>query len=164
MARVLFRTELTPNAPASPLALRVLAGVLGGVASATAVGFWWLGAWPVLPFMGIEVGAALLLLRWHHRASLRACEVLELTERALHLTRTDHRGRVHLAVLEPYWLRVEVQELSGTAPRVWLTSHGKRVAVGNLLNAEERRELAAALTDALARWRSAPRAALANRA
>lgn len=162
MAQVLFRTELQANASATPLAFRVLAGLLGGVATATAVGFFWLGAWPVLPFMGIEVGAALLLLRWHRRASLRAREVLELTERALHLTRTDHHGRVHLAVLEPYWLRVEVQEVAGTAPLVWLTSHGRRVAVGSLLGADDRRELAAALSDALARWRSGPHPALAS--
>jgi uncharacterized membrane protein len=113
----------------------------------------------VLPFMGAEVGAALLLIRWHRKASLRAAEVLELTETHLHLTRTDHRGRVRETALEPYWLRVELREGGGDAPGVWLTSHGRRIRVGALLNADERRELAAALSDALARWKAAPRAA-----
>jgi uncharacterized membrane protein len=155
MAAVHFRTELRPNASASPLAFRVLACLLGGLATATAAGFFWLGAWPVLPFMGLEVGAALLLLRWHRGTSLRVAEVLELTDSALRLTRTDHRGRVRETALEPYWLRVEVQEDGAGAPRVWLTSHGQRIGVGALLNGPERRELAAALSAALRRWRGA---------
>jgi uncharacterized membrane protein len=155
MVAVQFRTELRPNASASPYAFRVLACLLGGLATATALGFLWLGAWPVLPFMGLEVGAALLLLRWHRRAVLRAGEVLELTDTELRLTRTDHFGRVRETALQPYWLRVEVHEGGADAPRVWLTSHGRSIGVGTLLNAEERRELAAALSAALQRWRAA---------
>jgi uncharacterized membrane protein len=152
MARTIFRTELTPNSSASPQGLRVLAMLLGGLAALTAGAFALLGAWPVLPFMGLEVGAALLLLRWHRRSALREREVVELTERALLLTRTDRRGRVRHEALEPYWLRVELGRLGGR-PRVLLRSHGRVIPLGASLTAEENRELHLALSDALARWR-----------
>lgn len=156
MDQVLFRAELRPNLSSSPRAVLVLAWLLGGLAGASATVFVLLGAWPVLPFLGVEVGAALLLLRWHRRASLRAAEVLELTGSRLRITRTDGAGRVREMALEPYWLRVEVEERPGAAPLVWLASHGRRFGVGGLLNGPERRELAAALAGALARWRGGP--------
>jgi uncharacterized membrane protein len=147
----LFRAELRPNSSASPRAFLILAWLLGGLAGATATVFVLLGAWPVLPFMGLEAGAALLLLRWHRISTAREAELLELTEREFRITRTDRHGRVRGIALEPYWLRAEY---SGQPPRVWLTSHGRRVSVGNALAEDERRDLHAALTDALARWRA----------
>jgi uncharacterized membrane protein len=150
MDRPTFRAELRPNASASPRALLILAWLLGGLAGATATAFVLLGAWPVLPFMGVEVGAALLLLRWHARSTARESEVLELTEREFRITRTDRAGRVRGTTLEPYWLRAE---LTGRPPQVVLASHGRRIAVGNALTEDERRDLHAALSDALARWR-----------
>lgn len=146
-----FRAELRPNRSAGPRAFLILAWLLGGVAGATATVFLMLGAWPVLPFMGLEVGAALLLMGWHRRCTARQAEVLELNEREFRITRTDGQGRVRAIALEPYWLRAE---LAGQPPRVWLTTHGRRVSVGNALTEEERRDLHAALKDALARWRA----------
>jgi len=147
-----FRAALRPNSSASPRAFMILAMLLGGVAGATGTVFLLLGAWPVLPFMGLEVGAALLLMRLHRRRTLRETEVLELTERAFRITRTDGQGRVRALALEPYWLRAE---LSGRPVRVWLTSHGRSVSVGNALTEDERRDLHASLKQALARWRGA---------
>jgi uncharacterized membrane protein len=146
----IFRAELRPNASSSPRALLIVAWLLGGLAGATGTVFLLLGAWPVLPFMGVEIGAALLLLRWHARASAREVELLELTEDAFRITRTDRHGRVRGVTLEPYWLRAE---MSGRPARVWLASHGRRISVGNALTEDERRELHGALTTALARWR-----------
>jgi uncharacterized membrane protein len=146
----LFRAELRPNSSASPQAFLVLAWLLGGLAGATATVFVLLGAWPVLPFMGLEVGAALLLLRWHRIATARERELLELTPSEFRITRTDRHGCVRGIALEPYWLRAE---FSGRPPRVWLRSHGRCVSVGNALTEDERRDLHSALADALARWR-----------
>jgi uncharacterized membrane protein len=145
-----FRAELRPNSSASPLAFKVLAGLLGGLAIATSVAFVWLGAWPILPFMGIEVGGALLLLRWHRITTLRESELLELDRREFRITRTDRRGRVRALALEPFWLRAE---FDGRPPSVWLASHGRRHRVGAALTEDERRDLHQALCAALRRWR-----------
>jgi uncharacterized membrane protein len=146
-----FRAELRPNSSASPRAFLILAWLLGGLAGATATVFLLLGAWPVLPFMGLEVGAALLLMHWHRRATAREAEVLELTPREFRIIRTDRHGRVRAMTFEPYWLRAE---FSGQPPLVWLASHGRRVAVGSVLTEDERRDLHEALRDALARWKA----------
>lgn len=145
-----FRAELRPNRSASRAAVVALALLLGGIAGATASAFMLAGVWTVPPFMGLEVGAALLLLRWHRRGTQREAELLELTEREFRITRTDRQGRVRALTLEPYWLRAE---FSGRPRRVWLTSHGRSVSVGNLLCEEDRSDLHAALKEALARWR-----------
>ncbi len=149
----LFRAELRPNSSASPRAVRVLAGLLAGLAGATAATFFFLGGWPVLPFMGAELGLALLLLGWHRQGTLREAELLELTSREFRLTRTDREGRVRRLSLEPYWLRLE---RTAPPPRLYLATHGRRLRIGRTLGEEDLAELHAALGEALARWRAGP--------
>jgi uncharacterized membrane protein len=149
----LFRAELRPNSSASPRAFCVLAGLLCALAGATATAFLLLGAWPILPFMGAEVGLALLLMRWHRRGTLRERELLELTAGEFRLTRTARDGAVSSVALEPYWLRLE---RTTPPPCLWLASHGRRLRIGRALTEEELGELHEALRAALARWRAGP--------
>ena len=53
--------------------------------------FWWLGAWPIAGFNGVEITAALLLLRYNARA-VRANEVIMLSASSLKVIRTTQDG------------------------------------------------------------------------
>ncbi len=148
-----FHAVLTVQRSLGRQGLAWAGGLLGLCALPTIGMFLLLGAWPVAGFVGVEVAGAVLLLVLHHRAG-RAREELLLDREGLTVTRIDRRGRRAEIRLQPAWLRVAVRKADGArAGHVQLVTHGRTLAVGSFLNEQERAELAAALEQALARWR-----------
>ena len=122
------------------------------LSGAVTAGLWWLGAWPAVGINGAEILLALLLLRWNARQA-RACEMLLLSDLGLRVVRVDARGRRQERVLPAAWLRVLLQERQGRAPGLYLLARDAHVEVAQALGEAEKRDLAAALHDALDRWR-----------
>lgn len=115
-----------------------------------------LGAWPILPFMALD----LVLLAWALRASYRsgqASERLILDDRALRIERIGPLGERRRLVLEPLAARVELETFPDSRNRLWLRARHQRVAIGSFLSAAERVELARAVEEGLARFRSGGR-------
>ena len=88
------------------------------------------------------------------RGSVRASEVLLLEADGLRLIRTDPRGRREERRMPAGWLNVVLEERPGAVPRLWLTTHGMREQVAAALGEREKRDLAAALGQALHRQRN----------
>ena len=110
------------------------------------------GAWPVLPFLGLDV----LGLAWAFRAALRAAERREhvhLTQENLRITRAAPGKPARIDELNPYWVRVEQDEEGHAPPTLW--SHGKALLVGAFLGPAQRLEFAGILQNALSRARLA---------
>lgn len=141
---ILYATVLRPNPPLPPKALRhILTGVvLFNVAFA---GYFVAhGAWPIAPFLGLDVA----LLAWALRSSSLAAkkeEQLTLTRAALQILRRPEETET---VLNPYWLAVDAARARG----IGLRSHGKVTEIGRFLGPEARAALARELKDAL--WRA----------
>ncbi len=108
-----------------------------------------MGAWPVVPFLGLDVLLVWLAFRTSY-AGARACERIRLYDDRLEIVRIDPWGRKRTQTLEPYWLSVANDE------RVTLRSHGKTTVVGAFLSVAAQAELAQSLRDALVRWRQSP--------
>jgi len=148
-----FQAVIVPHRSLSPRALRGLFAALllgSGASTGLAVA---LGAWPVCCFTAVApLLAGALLLR--HARSPAACELIELTETALRVTRSDGRGASEQRVLAPGWLEVVLQHRRGRVPALLLVSHGRREEVAADLCEAEKRDLAEALRRALHRWRS----------
>ena len=150
---VLFQAVCTPPQSFSRRGFRVLATLLGLFGAVTATLFLLLGAWPILPFLGLEVGFALALVALHARGAARTAEVLVLTADRLTITRTDTRGRREEIVLDAYWARVVYRPDPAHAGVLRLESRGRNAEVGRHLGAEEKASLHEALAGALARAR-----------
>lgn len=150
---VLFQAVCTPPRSLTPGGYKVLAGLLGLFAALTGLLFLALGAWPILPFLGLEVGFALALVAMHDRAAGRCSEVLLLTPDRLTISRTDARGRREEAVLDPYWARVTYIPNPAHAGALRITSRGRGIEIGRDLSAEEKAALRDALQAALAQAR-----------
>ncbi|MFQ3596150.1 MAG: DUF2244 domain-containing protein [Sphingomonadaceae bacterium] len=121
-----------------------------------ALRFVMLGAWPILPFLLVDVA----LLAWALRASYRsanAAEHLLLDERELVLVRVNPLGGRQRVRLEPLSVRVELERFPDARNRLWLRSREHRVALGSFLSAAEREALAREVEAGLARWRSGAR-------
>jgi uncharacterized membrane protein len=102
------------------------------------------GAWPVLPFLGLE---ALLLygaFRLHQHAG-NACEAINLTPRSLTVHRIDHWGKRSEFHFPPHWLQVNLDEPPGRRSPLELRSHGNSLTIGSFLLPEERLRLARSL-------------------
>jgi len=139
------------------LGVRGLASValcLAGAGAAVAGLFALLGAWPVVGFVGLEVGLAIALFLGHH-AIARVVEEVVLEGGVLRVRRRRGFGAEQAWDFPPGWLRVTVEPPGPCgAGGVVLTSHGRRLVVGSGLTAAERESFARALGEALLRWRS----------
>ena len=112
-----------------------------------------LGAWPILPFMVVDVA----LLWWAFRASYRSGgghERVVLDADSLTLLRVSPLGAEKRFGFEPLWTRVHVEETPLGDAHVFLAARGRRVRVGSFLSAPERREVGAAIAAALSAYRA----------
>jgi uncharacterized membrane protein len=129
------------------LAVIAASAVIGGV-------FAWLGAWPILGFVGVEAVLIPGLLALHRRWSRRSMETLRLAAGRLTVRRTDWRGRCEEISLDPYWARLSLDERPGRVSALLLRHRSTVVEIGVLLGEDQKRDLAEALADALRRYRA----------
>lgn len=111
------------------------------------------GALPVIGFYGADLILAVTLYVVNMRAA-RASEVIVLTGERLTITRTTPRGRRSEISMGTAWLRVQLEEKTGSVPTLAIVNRETRQVVGSALGEAERRDLAAALKAAFARQRS----------
>jgi uncharacterized membrane protein len=148
-----FEAVIVPYRSLSSRALRTLMAVIGLLCALVMLRFWLIGAWPVAGFGVVEIGAAIFLLRLN-ASRARASELVLLSEDALRIVRTDRRGRRQQRVLAAGWLNATLEEAPGQVPRLLLVAHGVREEIATALGEAEKRDLWAALRDALYRLRS----------
>jgi uncharacterized membrane protein len=152
--RVLFERVLLPYRSLPPRGFNLLMLVLAGISIAVGTLFVSLGAWPVCGFFGLDVGLVYLAFRLSYR-SARQRETLRLADDELTVERVGIRGERRFWRFQPFWVRVVYEERQDDSNRLALASHGQSLPIGTFLPAPVRREVAANLRDALARWRAA---------
>ena len=91
-----FEAVIVPHRSLSARGLKLLIGAICTLSVCTTAVFWWLGAWPIAGFNGVEITTALLLLR-HNARAVRANEVILLSASVLRIIRTDMKGQPHRA-------------------------------------------------------------------
>lgn len=147
-----FEAVLYPNSSLGPYAAATVILVFAAICGAIGCLFALAGAWPVTGFLGADIlllAIAFVLVR----RQARRREEIRLDATGLWVRRIAPDGQEERLRLEPYWVRVQLEEPSPTSARLWLRSHGRRLRVGAFLNAEECRGLARALDRALMAYR-----------
>ncbi|WP_199554181.1 DUF2244 domain-containing protein [Sandaracinobacteroides hominis] len=99
-----------------------------------------LGAWPVMIFALLDIGALALALHLFSRSQVEQ-EWLRASSTGIELVRVDGRGRTHVDSFPPVWTRVEARSRSETDFQLELVASGRRRPIGLCLTAEERREI-----------------------
>lgn len=151
---VLFEAVSRPPRSLSGRGMRWLCGLAVVGAAIPSVMFWLLGAWPILGFLGVEVGLVLGMVALHRRWSEAAVEVVRLTTVELQVMTANGRGGRRVSAFEPYWTRVALDEEAGGVARLCLQHRDRRIELGCYLSAEEKRDLAKALAAALRDYRN----------
>lgn len=104
------------------------AAISGGIALVFSV----FGAWPVLPFAGIEVGALWLAMR-HLQRHAGDEERIDIDATTVRITRRS-AGRCEQDEFSRYWARLRVEKPpDGRTRRLFLRSHGREAEIGRLL-------------------------------
>jgi uncharacterized membrane protein len=136
-----------PNRSLGAAGRRWFLGMIVATTMVVAAGAAAIGAWPVMPFAGLEV--ALLMLAFHlvrlHDADF---ERLEIGEHEVRVEARDAQSFTHFVAHRP-WARVVVRE-RGTRCTLGLAYAGRTVPLGRLLSDEGRRRLAQELRGRIA--------------
>lgn len=148
-----FEAMIVPYRSLSRRGAWLLVASLAGLSALIGLRFWFLGAWPVLAISGPEIALVLFLLHLNTRRA-RASEFLCLQEDTLRITRTSPSGQRQERVLPVAWLNVVLEEAHGRIPRLLLRNRAVIEEVGRFLGEDEKRDLAAALREALHRARN----------
>lgn len=149
-----FRATLRPYRSLSRKGFLILMSVLIGLNFAAGTAFYLLGAWPVAPFLGLDVALVWWAFRKNYADALKE-EQIEVTVHELILRRFDHDRQREELHFTRAWVRVELEEdkdreLIGS---LFLRFKGQRTEIGRFLGAHDRKEFAAALRGALAQGR-----------
>jgi uncharacterized membrane protein len=152
----LFVALLTPHRSLNRTGFLIVMVFLSTVSFATGVVFLLMGAWPVFGFLGLDVLAIYFAFRINFRRA-RACEQISVTPSVLRVRRVSHRGHVMEWAFNPLWVRLD-QEADDEygVERLYLSSRGKRIAIGNFLAPSEKASFSKALAAALAAARRGP--------
>jgi len=148
-----YETVLRPHRSLPPRGFFILMMAIAGVSFGAGIAFVAMGAWPVTGFFGLDV----LLLYGAFRLSYRSGrmrETLRLAGDDLTVERVGVRGEVRTWRFQAFWLRLLLIEQGAERNRLLLRSHGRELAIGGFLTADERRTLAAEINDALLRYRN----------
>ena len=128
-----------PNRSLGVAAQRWVLGAIAATTLGVAAGATAFGAWPVMPFAGLEVALvafAFRVLRSHDTDFER----LEIGEHEVRLEARDARSTTRFVAHRP-WVRVELWE-RGARCTLRLAYAGRTVPLGRLLSDEGRRQLA----------------------
>ena len=111
------------------------------------------GAWPILPFAGLEV-LVLSWAFWHVQRRAGDGEVLVVGDDYVDLTRRSG-GYVESFRFPRHWVRVELERrrVRNFPTRLKIGSHGRFVEIGRFLTDDERSSLAGALRGRLGHCR-----------
>jgi len=145
----LFSALLTPHRSLSGTGFLVVMGVIAGISFIGGVVFFFVDAWPVIGFLGLDVA----LVYWAFRANYLAAAAYEevtVTPSELRVKKVSARVKAAEWSLNPVWVRLEreTHEEYGLL-RLSLVSHGRNLTVGSFLGPGEKETFAAALSAAI---------------
>ena len=154
MERPAFAVDIVPHRSLSRRGFRLVVGAVAAVNLVGGLVMWWLGAWPVIGFMGLDVALIWLALALSFRSAVRH-ETITITDEALHLDRYEGSRLIEqLRLPRPFvYVDLEWDRARDIVGRLVLRSRGRFYPVGVFLGAKERLDLAGVLRNRLARPR-----------
>jgi uncharacterized membrane protein len=145
-----FSLTTKRNCSMSPQALVGLLVFTACLSLAIGIGFALSGAWPVLPFVGLEIAA--LAAAFHASARHAADFERIVVGEGVMLVEVQEAGRAEVHRFHPGWVQLDTRR-AASGVRVGLRSHGKELEIGRHLDAPGRGWLAAELAGRLKRYR-----------
>src|SRR3954451_16124813 len=152
----IFSAVLTPHRSLNRKGFLILMMVVGLISFATGMAFLLAGAWPVFGFCGLDVLLIYLAFRVSYRRA-NAYEQVTVTPSELTVRKVSHRGRISEWTLNPLWVKLDrVVHAEFGIERLFLVSHGRRLAIAGFLGPQEKESFALALSAAIGEAKRGP--------
>ena len=135
-----YRVTFKPNCSLSAESKRNVVLLLTIIPCCIAIGFGVLGAWLVLPFVGLEI-FALSFAFYYVNSHESDYESISIDGNRLVVERGSCQ-RVTQHEMNPYWVTVKRRELANGDLQLYLLSNGKSIEVGRYLTRKQREALA----------------------
>lgn len=135
-----FKVTFKPNSALSPINKKRVIILLIVIPCIIGIAFCFIGAWPILPFVGLEIAALAYAFYYvnKHEADYESISIEGdslLIERCVGDSVSQHE-------INPYWVKVTQHELPNGELHLYLQSHGKEIEVGRYLTRKQRELLA----------------------
>lgn len=148
----IFSAILTPHRSLSKNGFMLVMALFAMVSFIAGMAFVTMGAWPVMGFFGLDVA----LLYWAFRQNYRAAdeyETVDLWPDRLEVRHHERGKKTLFQRFQPYWVNVELEEMTEFSNKLLLKSHGETLRLGIFLSPSEREGFALSLRTALARYK-----------
>ena len=143
---------LWPYRSLSLRGFQIFIAVLASLMSVIGLGFYLLGAWPVIGFLGLEILVVWYAFKWNYRSG-QLVETVAITPQQVDVTRTDWRGRTTTVRLSGAWIKAELEIKEKKRERLYLRQHADKLEIGAFMPPSEKPSLAKALNAAFSRLR-----------
>ncbi len=150
---VYMEAELAPNRSLRNPAFIALMIAITLISFTAGMLFIAMGAWPVMPFFGLDAFLIWLAFRVSYRDG-RAREWVRVDARDIEVTRRHPTGHVRRFRLPTAWVRLNLIDRNEHHAQIALTVHGKSLVLGSFLAPQERGEFADALANAIHKARA----------
>ena len=146
---------LLPHRSLSHRGFSILIMILAGLAFFISLGFFLIGAWPVIGFMGLELLVLYVAFRLNYRDGKRL-EQLVIHNKGLELVRITPSGSEERLVFSTLWLTAEIQKPKGKRNILGLRHHGTFHEIGAFLPPVEKKQIKNLINDTIAAARLMP--------
>ncbi len=154
--QTVFDKKLVPHRSLNARGLTIILGCVGILSFCASLPFFFMGAWPVAGFFGLDVFLLYIAFRASSR-SARAYEHIVLTYFDMSLRKVSAKGREQLLTFTPCWTRIKLDEHEEFGiQRISLVQKRKETEIASFLGAEEKAEFATAFKSALSEARRGP--------
>jgi uncharacterized membrane protein len=157
-----FRETLTiwPHRSLSSRGFLLVMAALGSLAFCIGLGFFLLGAWPVIGFLGLEILVVWCAFKLNYRAAERR-QHLTATPAKLKIENVSPTGKTDITEWPTAWVRVELTPRdepdthSRQRQKILVRSHGQTAEIGTFLHPAETPKLAREVGQMVERARAA---------
>ena len=152
-ARPLFAARLTPHRSLSPRGVKIVCAFAASLLLIPGLVFYFLGAWPVVGFMGLDVAALYFALTWSLRDGRRFEEVTLWRDR-LEVRRGAPRQSDVVESYNPFYIRLVIDlDFDEHTTAIRLRLPDREVLIGAFLNPDDKASFAQAFGTALRKAR-----------
>ena len=152
MSKKFLDVTVLPYRSLSKKGFRTLMLIVSAIFFVIGVFFWYIGAWPVFGFLGLDV----LLLYYAFKINYKSGEItesLKLIKENLQITRNFPSGTEQKWNPEPYWTKVEISNPRINQYNLIVKSKEKVVMIGSFLNYYDKKRLMKKIEDALQNYK-----------
>lgn len=144
---ILVDLLIEPNQSLSHPSFIAIMLTVGIITLGLSIFFLYLGAWPVLGFLGLDLVLLWFAFKLNSR-SLKIVERIRMNDKQVMVTRESAQGKESW-MFNSYWLSVLVKNEPRGKGYIQLASHGHFINIARYLTINERHELAEQIRSAL---------------